>query len=228
MKKVMITLAFMAVAGLIFLVYAEENLSLDKIPAAVRQTIEKYAEGAKINEIELEKENGKEVYDVEILKDGKEVDFMVSTDGQFLGFEEEEEDDDEEDDESETKIELAQAPQAVQDAIKKIVGDNPIKEVIEEKEDGVTTYEAEYTVGGMEHSLECAATGEILELESEIEADALPASVIEKLNKKFPGAVIKEACAVQVFFYEIEIEKDGKKQEIEINATGEIDDDDDD
>lgn len=225
-KKALVALMFAAVVGLIFLVYAEETISLDKVPEAVRQTIEKYAEGAEIKEIELEKKNDKEVYEVEILKDGKEVDFAVSSDGQFLGFEEEEEEEGEKEEEIEKEIELAQAPQAVQDAISKIVGDNPIKKVIEETEEGVASYEAEYTVGDVEHSVECAATGEILELEHSIDVNALPAAALKEINKDYPGAVIKEAEAVQVFFYEVEIEINSKKHEFKVYATGDIEDED--
>jgi uncharacterized membrane protein YkoI len=225
-RKALVALVFTAVAGLIFLVYAEETLSLDKVPATVRQTIEKYAEGAKINEIELGKKDNKEIYEVEILKDEKEIDFAVSGDGQFLGFDEEEEAEKEEEEAIEKEIQLAQAPQAVQDAIKKIVGENPIKKVIEEKEEDVTTYEAEYTVGDIEHSVDCAATGEILELENAVEANALPAAALKEITKDYPGAVIKEACAVQVFFYEVEVEINGKKQEIKVYATGDIEDED--
>jgi len=228
-QKVLVALAALALACLAFAAFAEKTFSLKELSDPVRATIEKYAEGGKINEIELEKKDGTEIYDVEVLKNGKEVDFMVSQDGEFLGFEDEdEEEDDDDDEEIERKIELSQAPQAVQDAILKIAGNNPIKEVEEEIEDGVATYEAEYMVGDVEHSIECTATGEIIELEHSIAPESLPAAALKKINKLYPGAQIKEAEAVQVFFYELEIVHNGMKKEIKVCATGDIEDDDDD
>ena len=44
----------------------EERVSLSQVPAAVRATIQKYAAGAKITEIEKATKNGKTLYEVEI------------------------------------------------------------------------------------------------------------------------------------------------------------------
>jgi hypothetical protein len=60
----------------------EQEVSLDKVPAAVRATIEKHAAGAKIHKVEIVTET---VYDVEIRKDGKATEFSVSPDGKYLG-----------------------------------------------------------------------------------------------------------------------------------------------
>ena len=45
--------------------------------------------------------------------------------------------------------------------------------------------------------------------------------------KDYPGAEIKVVEAVQVFFYEVEIIHNGKKSEIKVYATGDIEDEDD-
>ena len=55
----------------------------------VRETIKKHVEGKEIKVIEVEVEDGKLVYDVEIIKDVKVSEFTVASDGNFLGFEEE-------------------------------------------------------------------------------------------------------------------------------------------
>lgn len=196
----------------------EERVSLSQVPAAARATIQKYATGAKIMEIEKSVKDGKTIYEVEIKLGGAERDFMVASDGTFLGWEQEGKEDEEK------RISIGQAPPAVQAAILKIVGGNPIKEIVMEMDDGVAEYEAEYTVNGVEHSVTCAATGHVMELEHGVPATSLPPAVLSALARRFPGAKIKEAAAVQVFFHEVELEKDGKKVEVSVMASGEIED----
>ncbi len=219
-----------------FLVFADRKCSLEEAPVSVRQTIEKHAEGGKIVEIEIEMKDNKEIFCAEILKDGKEIEILVSKEGEFLGFDEEDaddEDDDEEDDEDgddddEQVISLDKAPESVQATIRRIVGNNPLKKVVIEDEDGIILYEAEYMVEGIEQSIECAASGEILEEEKTVDANAIPAAAMKRILQDYPGSVIVESESIQKFFYEIKIDQNGKKHEIQINAAGEIFDDDDD
>src|SRR5262245_62155278 len=59
----------------------EERVSLDKVPAAVKATIEKESQGAKLKEIHKETEGGKTIYEAEIVKDGNEFQIHVAGDG---------------------------------------------------------------------------------------------------------------------------------------------------
>ena len=82
----------------------EESLSMADVPRRVRATIRKHADGAKVTEIVKETVNGTARYEAEIIRDGKEVDILVSAKGKYLGIEGEEEDgdhDNEEHDDSE-------------------------------------------------------------------------------------------------------------------------------
>jgi hypothetical protein len=72
-------------------------VSLEDIPAPARQTILREAGDNTIEEIEVETENGRTVYEAEWEEDGKEVEVEVAPDGKLLG-KEVEQDDDEEDD----------------------------------------------------------------------------------------------------------------------------------
>ncbi len=100
---VRLTVLLFAVGAIALLVFAddEQTMSLSQVPDAVRTTIEQQSAGAEIQEIELGNEDGKQIYEVEVIRDGKEVDFLVAPDGTFLGYEEEDEDDDEDEDEEE-------------------------------------------------------------------------------------------------------------------------------
>ena len=72
----------------------EKEISLDRVPAAVKATILKEAGKNRIKEIEVEGRGGKKIYEAEWEADGKEVEIKVASDGKLLGKEVEDEDDD--------------------------------------------------------------------------------------------------------------------------------------
>jgi hypothetical protein len=76
----------------------EEEVSIDEVPGAVKATILKHAKGGKITEVERENEDGKVIYEAEVIIDGKEVDLKVAPNGRLLGKEVEDEDDESDDD----------------------------------------------------------------------------------------------------------------------------------
>jgi uncharacterized membrane protein YkoI len=76
----------------------EVELSLDQVPAAVRDTLVREARGARIDTVERETENGRTVYEAEVTVDGKEVEIEVDAAGRLLGVEVDDEDDDQDDD----------------------------------------------------------------------------------------------------------------------------------
>ena len=77
----------------------EKEVTLDEVPAAVKKTILKEADGNKIEEIEEVSKDGKVVYyEAEWKADGKEVEIEVDPDGKLLSKEVEDDDDDDDDD----------------------------------------------------------------------------------------------------------------------------------
>ena len=72
----------------------EEQITLDEAPAAVQATIKTEAQGGSIEEIERETENGKTVYEADVIINGQEVEIKVAPDGTLLGKEVEDDDDD--------------------------------------------------------------------------------------------------------------------------------------
>jgi len=76
----------------------EEEVSIDEVPAAVKATILKEAQGGTIKEIERETEDGKTVYEAEVIINGEEVEIEVAADGTLLSKEVEDDDDDDDDD----------------------------------------------------------------------------------------------------------------------------------
>jgi hypothetical protein len=72
----------------------EEAVAMADLPAPVAATVEEYAAGRTIECIEIDREDGSTVYDVELESAGGELEFSVAPDGTFLGYEDEENDDD--------------------------------------------------------------------------------------------------------------------------------------
>lgn len=69
----------------------EQEVTLDQVPAAVRETILSRVDAASIEAIEIDRESGADVYDVETTAG---VEFMVGPDGSYLGVEADDGDED--------------------------------------------------------------------------------------------------------------------------------------
>jgi hypothetical protein len=94
MKTLVYSITLLLCLGLVagFAAAKESKVTLEQVPAAVKAAIEKELQGAAIKEIEQETEGDKTVYEVEYMKDGKEVEFCVTPDGVIT-----QEDDDDDD-----------------------------------------------------------------------------------------------------------------------------------
>lgn len=131
------------------------------------------------------------------------------------------------------KMSLDQVPAKAREALKKLAGGAQITAVERDKEHGMVVYEAEWSVNGKEAEAAVTAEGDLVEMEEEIDASALPPKVKDVVAKEFPGATKLEYEKVMVVFYEIEAKLNGKEKEILVATSGKImgreeDDDDDD
>jgi hypothetical protein len=63
------------------------TVSIDQVPAAVKATIEKEANGAKTEEIEKKLKDGKEVYSVDIVAGGKKTEVKMDANGKVIARE---------------------------------------------------------------------------------------------------------------------------------------------
>jgi hypothetical protein len=64
--------------------FMENEISLDKVPAAAKAAIEKETAGGTIKEIEKKKCCGKVAYEVEYMKDGRKVEVKFTEDGSVM------------------------------------------------------------------------------------------------------------------------------------------------
>lgn len=206
-----------------WLAYAEKEVSISQVPPEVKAAIEKLAAGGTIEKIVQEMEEGQTIYEAVIVKDGKKKEFELSSAGELI--DEEESENEAEEEESEKEMKLSEVPDAVQAAFRKAAGATPLLKIEQETDDGVSTYEAEFETDGVKQSIKCAVSGDVMELEKEVNVRALPMAAIEGLREEYPEATLESAESVQVFFYEVELKENGKTFEVKVFASGDVDDD---
>lgn len=61
-----------------------DEVPLEQVPPAVRATIEREMQGGRLEEIERETMNGRTVYEVELVRDGKKRELHIAEDGTVL------------------------------------------------------------------------------------------------------------------------------------------------
>jgi hypothetical protein len=123
----------------------------------------------------------------------------------------------------ESQIKLSDTPEAVRAAVTKLTTADQVKKVTRETDEGVTTFEVEYTTDGGDCSAVFSPAGDVLELEKPLK-DALPGPAAEAINKRFKGAEIKGRTSVQKFSYEVQVVVDGKTREVRVDACGRFED----
>lgn len=150
----------------------EIEVSIDAVPPAVKATILAQANGNAVKEIEMETEDGRTVYEAEIVIDGQETDIVVAADGTLLGnkVDDDEEGDDEEE-EDEVQVSLAELPEAVRATLVKEAPNAEIKELERETEDGQTLYSADVVIDGQAFEIEIAPSGTLLNKQMQNEDD---------------------------------------------------------
>jgi uncharacterized membrane protein YkoI len=119
------------------------------------------------------------------------------------------------------KIQKKDLPGAVQKAVQEEEAKGAtVKNIIAEKEGGKTVYEVETIVRGRTRDIIFAATGSIVESEEEVALDAIPAPARAALEAG--GKVIKVETLTKgaKVAYEAQVEKNGKKSEVTVDATG--------
>ena len=127
----------------------------------------------------------------------------------------------------EKELHKNQVPKAVIAAFEKA---NPNAKGLEFEEkmfESNPAYEVEYKKNGKEYEFLYSADGTPLQKEEEIDVKSLPEPVAQAVKKAHPKGEIKEVEQLMkpdgtVTGYEMDIKEDGKKIELELDATGNI------
>lgn len=126
-----------------------------------------------------------------------------------------------EDDGDEAIKSINDVPALVREAAIKVCG-KEIKSISKEQEHGEMMYEFEYMSAGAEASAVFSESGALCTLEHTVAASTLPKSMLEQIQKRYPGATIARAETTEVHGYEVQILVGGKKQDVEASATGRL------
>ncbi|MBN1518400.1 PepSY-like domain-containing protein [Candidatus Sumerlaeota bacterium] len=126
---------------------------------------------------------------------------------------------------------LDQLPAAVQETVKKNLGEGEIVAIKQEMEDGQLQYEVEMTVEGKMVELSMDAQGNVVESETEVDLEDAPAEVQEAVKKSAGEArivrVMKEVKG-EAICYAAKIKQGEKTTEFKYDAKGKkIEEDDD-
>ncbi len=116
------------------------------------------------------------------------------------------------DDEKESEVALDKVPKAVLKAVEEEFEGAKIKAAVKGEDDGETFYEVEITHDGKSIDVTLDDEGEIEEVEKEVAVGDLPKEVTAAIEKKYPGAKLKEAEQVTEFGDDEEDDDDGSEK----------------
>jgi uncharacterized membrane protein YkoI len=136
-----VAIVMLAAAGIVFA--ADQKTTLKNLPPAVKATVDAESKGATIKGISSEKENGKTVYELETLVNGRTRDLMIDGAGKVFVVEE--------------QLDIDKAPAAVKAALE---AKGKIQVLESVTEGGTTHYEGRVqTRAGKKLTVELAADG---------------------------------------------------------------------
>jgi uncharacterized membrane protein YkoI len=139
---------------------AGSELKLSECPVAVQKTFQREANGAKIDEVEKEIEDGKTTYEADVTIDGKKYDITVAENGMLLEKAlEEDEDADEGKKGEEVKVKLSDCPAAVQKTLKCEANGAKIEAVDKETKGGKIVFEVDVKIDGKNYEIRVAEDG---------------------------------------------------------------------
>jgi hypothetical protein len=140
----------------------EVEVKLSDCPAAVRKTLEREAQGAKIDKVEKEAEDGETTYEADAKIDGAAYEITVAEDGTLLEKSLDGADDDEEKEADEVEVKLADCPAAVQKTLKREAGEAAVDSAFKENEGKKTCFEFDVKIDGKPYEIKIAEDGKLI------------------------------------------------------------------
>ena len=125
---------------------------------------------------------------------------------------------------SEKSLKMKDLPKAVQKTVQEQTAGATLRGLSKETEKGKTFYEAETTVNGRTRDLLIDSKGVVVEVEEEVAMDSIPA-VVKTEIQSHSDKVIKVETVTKggtLAFYEAQVQKNGKKSEIQVSPEGKL------
>jgi len=124
----------------------------------------------------------------------------------------------------EKRIKRSELPTAVEKTVVEQSKGATIRGFSEEKENGRTTYEAEMLVNGHTKDVQMDANGAVIEIEEQLDIQAVPAGVRAGLQAKAGKGKITKIESItkkdKLVAYEAQVVTDGKKSEVQVGSDG--------
>jgi hypothetical protein len=124
----------------------------------------------------------------------------------------------------ERKIKRSDLPAAVKKTVVVQSKGATIRGFSEEKENGQTTYEAEMLVNGHSKDVQMDANGAVIEIEEQVDLQAVSAEVRAGLQAKAGKGKITKVESItkkdKLVAYEAKVVTDGKKSEVQVGPDG--------
>lgn len=129
------------------------------------------------------------------------------------------------------KVNAADAPPAVRDAMQRRFPGAEVISVEKEKENGAIVYDYELRQGGRKYETDIKADGTIMEVEKQLTGADIPDSVSRAVRAKYPNATVKEVMEVNKVsgdretpdHYEVTLSGAGSKaKEVNVSMNGTV------
>lgn len=124
----------------------------------------------------------------------------------------------------EKKIKRSELPPAVEKAVVEQSKGATIRGFSEEKENGRTTYEVEMLLNGHSKDVQMDANGAVIEIEEQVDLQAVSAEVRAGLQAKAAKGKITKVESItkkdKLVAYEAQVVTDGKKSEVQVGVDG--------
>jgi hypothetical protein len=117
-----------------------------------------------------------------------------------------------------------QMPQAVREAVDRLIQDAVVKSYKTEIENGKREYEIETTRNGHGKDITLSPDGHVMEIEEEVALEALPPAVASGLRENARGGKIVKVESISkegiIVAYETQITRSGKHSEVQVGPDG--------
>ena len=124
----------------------------------------------------------------------------------------------------ERRVKMKDLPSAVQKTVTEVSKGASIKGLSKETEKGKTVYEVELNVDGHSKDISMDSTGQVIEVEEEVQFSSIPEAVQEGIKQSVGTAHMSMVESVTkggvLRYYEVHVKKGGKNSEIYIGTDG--------
>jgi uncharacterized membrane protein YkoI len=180
-------------------------LALTDLPPAAQKAIGQQIGKMPVTKIEQRTEEGEVVYSIDFNRDGHERNLSVAADGTLLTLE----------------ITLAETPAAVRKTIDQQLQGATLDGIDKAFDDEEMTYEVDIKRGGIKRSFTVASNGKLVRLQMDLAETPKPVQKTIAAQAGKPGDIFRIVDNGQTS-YDVELLKDGRKEEINIAENGHL------